>query len=66
MTLRACLHGLGDPGLVGLVSFVFRLWGTQKKPTPLDQGPPLHVNRVLMTKSDKSEQFAKFNFSLFV
>ena len=21
--LRACLHGVGDPGLVGLVSFVF-------------------------------------------
>ena len=29
--LRACLHGVGDPGLVGLVSFVFTLWGTQKK-----------------------------------
>ena len=26
--LRACLHGVGDPGLVGLVSFVFTLWGT--------------------------------------
>ena len=23
--LRACLHGVGDPGLVGLVSFVFTL-----------------------------------------
>ena len=30
-TLRACLHGVGDPGLVGLVSFVFTLWGTQNK-----------------------------------
>ena len=29
--LRACLHGVGDPGLVGLVSFVFTLWGTQNK-----------------------------------
>ena len=29
--LRACLHGLGNPGLVGLVSFVFTLWGTQNK-----------------------------------
>ena len=29
--LRACLHGLGDPGLVGLVSFVFTLWRTQNK-----------------------------------
>ena len=30
-TLRACLHGVGDPGLVGLVSFVFTLWRTQNK-----------------------------------
>ena len=30
-TLRACLHGVGNPGLVGLVSFVFTLWGTQNK-----------------------------------
>ena len=29
--LRPCLHGVGDPGLVGLVSFVFTLWGTQNK-----------------------------------
>ena len=29
--IRACLHGVGDPGLVGLVSFVFALWGTQNK-----------------------------------
>ena len=29
--LRACLQGVGDPGLVGLVSFVFTLWGTQNK-----------------------------------
>ena len=29
--LRARLHGVGDPGLVGLVSFVFTLWGTQNK-----------------------------------
>ena len=28
---RACLHGVGDPGLVGLVSFVFTLRGTQNK-----------------------------------
>ena len=26
-----CLHGVEDPGLVGLVSFVFTLWGTQNK-----------------------------------
>ena len=44
--LRPCLHGVGDPGLMGLVSFT--LGDTkQKKPTPLDRGPPLHVNRVL-------------------
>ena len=30
-TLRACLHGVGDAGLVGLVSFVFTLWGKQNK-----------------------------------
>ena len=29
--LRPCLHGVGDPGVVGLVSFVFTLWGTQNK-----------------------------------
>ena len=29
--LRACLHGVWDPGLVGLVSFVFTLCGTQNK-----------------------------------
>ena len=31
LLFRACLHGVGDPGLVGLVSFVFTLWGTQNK-----------------------------------
>ena len=29
--LRACLHGVGGPGLVGLASFVFTLWRTQNK-----------------------------------
>ena len=29
-----CFHALGDT--------------KEKKPTPLDQGPPLHVNRVLV------------------
>ena len=33
-----CFHALGDT--------------KQKKPTPLDRGPPLHVNRVLMKVSD--------------
>ena len=32
--LRPCLHGVGDPGLVGSVSFVFTLWGTQNKSLP--------------------------------
>ena len=31
LDLRACLHGVGDPGLAGLVSFVFTLWGTRNK-----------------------------------
>ena len=58
---RACLHGVGEPGLVGLVSFVFTLWGTQKKkkPAPLDRGPPLHVNRVLISDSDLQIQISK-------
>ena len=45
--LRPCLHGVGDPGVVGLVSFVFTLWGHKTKetyptrpgsPTPCKQG----------------------------
>ena len=48
--VRACLHGVGDPGLAGLVSFVFTLWGTQnKRNLPHQTGdPPLDVNRVLV------------------
>ena len=48
---RPCLHGVGDPGLVGFVYFVLKLDlgdTKQKKPTQLDRGPPLHVNRVLI------------------
>ena len=44
---RPCLHGVGNPGLVGIGFFCFvssRAW-KQKKPTPLDRGPPLHVNK---------------------
>ena len=50
-TFRACLHGVEDPGLVGLVSFVFHALGDtkQKKLTLLDRGPPLHVNGVLVS-----------------
>ena len=40
--LRACLHGVGYPGLVGLVSFAFTLWGTQNK-TPCKQGLSLYL-----------------------
>ena len=45
--LRPCLHGVGDPGLVGLVSFVSRSGGHKTKetyptrpgsPTPCKQG----------------------------
>ena len=47
--VRPCLHGVGDPGLVGLVSFVFTLWAEGHKtketyptrpgsPTPCKQG----------------------------
>ena len=31
LDLKACLHGVGDPSLMGLVSIVFTLWGTQNK-----------------------------------
>ena len=31
LSLRACLHGVGDPGLVGLVSFVSRSGGHKTK-----------------------------------
>ena len=41
MNFRACLHGVGDPGLVGLVSFVFTLWGHKTKETyPTKPGSP--------------------------
>ena len=46
--LRPSLHGVGVPGLSGVGFFCFHALGDtkQKKPTPLDRGPPLHVNRV--------------------
>ena len=47
-SVRACLHGVGDPSLVGLVSFVFTPSGGHKtketyatkpgSPTPCKQG----------------------------
>ena len=38
----------GGPRSNGVGFFCFHALGDtkQKKPTPLDQGPPLHVNRV--------------------
>ena len=44
------LQGVEEPRLVG---FSFHALGDtkQKKPTTLDRGPPLHVNRVLLSKS---------------
>ena len=41
---------MGDPGLVGVGFFCFHVLEDtkQKKLTPLDRGPPLHVNRVLL------------------
>ena len=40
-----CFHALGDT--------------KQKKPTPLNRGPPLHVNRVLISKTSKSHANAR-------
>ena len=47
VSLRPCLHGGGGPRSSGVGFFCFvsaRAW-KQKKPTPLNRGPPLHVNR---------------------
>ena len=43
-SFRACLHGVGDPGLVGLVSFVLTPWagGHKTKETyPTKPGSPI-------------------------
>ena len=42
LDLRACLHGV-----VSFFCFHALADTKQKKPTPLDRGPPRHVNRVL-------------------
>ena len=41
----------GEPRSSGVGFFCFHALGDtkQKKPTPLDRGPPFHVNRVLVT-----------------
>ena len=48
---RVCLHGVWGPRSGGVGFFCFHAPGDtkQKKPTPLDRGPPRHVNRVLET-----------------
>ena len=38
LIFRACLHGVGDPGLVGLVSFVFTYPTRPGSLTPRKQG----------------------------
>ena len=45
---KACLHGVGEPLSSGVGFFCFHALGDtkQKKPTPENRGPPLHVNRV--------------------
>ena len=49
--LRACLHGVGDPGLVGLVSFVFTLWGHKTKETyPTRPGSPTPCKQALRNR----------------
>ena len=48
--LRPCFTWSGGPRSCGVSFFCLvssRAW-KQKKPTPLDRGPPLHVNRPLM------------------
>ena len=52
----------GGPRSSGVGFFCFHALGNtkQKKPTPLDRGPPLHVNRVLvfLPVSDHSESYS--------
>ena len=47
LLLRACLHGVGDPSLVGWFLLLLRSGGHKTKETyPTRRGPQLHVNRV--------------------
>ena len=70
LRLRACLHGLGDPGLVGLVSFVFTLWRNKTKETyPTRPGSPTSCKQGLSwVESDKylqyNEVFSEFPISM--
>ena len=58
---RACLHGVGEARSSGVGFFCFHALGDtkEKKPAPLDRGPPLHVNRVLISDSDLQIQISK-------
>ena len=50
MALKGLFTWGGGPQSSGVGFFCFHALGDtkQKKPTPLDRGPPLHVNRVLV------------------
>ena len=50
MTTEGLFTWSGGPRSSGVGVFCFHALGDakQKKPTPLDGGPPLHVNRVLV------------------
>ena len=54
----------GGPRSSGVGFFCFHaLWDTkQKKPTRLDRGPPLHVNRVLIPAITKVERHISDRF----
>ena len=57
-SLRACLHGVGDPGLVGLVSFVFTLWGHKTKETyPTRPGSPTPCKQGLTVRLPDPKQY---------
>ena len=61
-SFRACLHGVGDPRLVGLVSFVFTLWGHKTKetyPTRLGSLTPCKQDLTLTFKSEISPFYKK-------
>ena len=57
----------GGPRSSGVCFFCFHALGDtkQEKPTPLDLGPPLHVNRVLHVKIKTDRAFKRIiiNFS---
>ena len=54
MTTKGLFTWSGGPRSSGVSFFCFHALGDtkQKKLTPLDRGPPLHVNRVLDAKME--------------